>query len=208
MFTIEAPAGRSPSLRVVDRYGALPPVTLRPLEPRETAPVLEVFEGMSTASRRLRFLTALPALTEAMLRRLTDVDHLDHGCWVAEVSTRPVGLGRYVRTAGRPSVAEIAVEVVDDSQGLGLGRVLLDVVSAAAGAVGITALSWTADPANDRVRQLAVGLGSRFALDDGLLEGTTGLLPVDGLDAARVARVARAARRRAALRSAALRSAA
>jgi GNAT superfamily N-acetyltransferase len=196
MFTTETAADGSLFLEVVDRPGLLVPgVAVRPLRHGETGPVLEVFAGMSARSREMRFLTRLPELSGAMQRRLTDVDHDRHGCWVATAGGAPVALGRYVRLPDRPGVAEIALEVVDRYQARGLGHLLVDVVSAAAADAGISSLYWMMDAANDPVRHLAVPLGGRFALEDGVLEGTTPLPVVDPIDAARVARVARAARR-------------
>jgi hypothetical protein len=194
MFTIATADDGLPYLEVLDGPGLLlPGVAVRPLRSHEAAPVLEVFAGMSAESRRMRFLTAVPVLTDAMLERLTDVDHDRHGCWVATLGSAAIGLGRYVRLANQPDVAEIALEVVDRYQGLGVGRLLRDVVGAAAAAAGIRSLYWVMDPANDRVRHLAVPLGADLALDYDVLEGTTRLPDVDELDAARVARVARAA---------------
>ena len=204
MLTIATAADGSPFLEVVDRPGLLlPGIAIRPLGRHEAAPVLEVFAGMSTHSRRMRFLTAVPVMTDSMLQRLTDIDHDVHGCWVATVGAEAVGLGRYVRLAEEPGTAEVALDVVDRYQGHGLGKLLLEVVGAAAAIAGATSLYWVMDPANTRIRRLADPLGGRFALDYDALEGTTPLPPVDCLDAARVARVARSARRRAALPSAA-----
>jgi GNAT superfamily N-acetyltransferase len=192
------------SLEVVDRPGLLVPrVVVRPLRPGETDPVQQVFGGLSSHSRRMRFLAAMPDLGRAMLERLADVDHDRHGCWVAEVAGRPVGIGRYVRTPDDPAVAEIALEIVDEYQGHGLGRLLLEVISAAAADVGVTALLWIMDPANQPIRHLAIPLGGRFTAEYGTLEGTTPLPAVAEVDACRIARVARAARERIAERRAA-----
>jgi GNAT superfamily N-acetyltransferase len=204
MLTIATAADGSSFLRVADRPGLLVPgVAVRPLGRHEAAPVLQVFTGMSADSRRMRFLTAVPVMTDSMLQRLTDVDHDVHGCWVATVGTEAVGLGRYVRMGDTPGTAEVALDVVDRYQGHGLGKLLLEVVGAAAADVGVTSLYWMMDPANTRIRRLADPLGGRFVLDYDALEGTTPLPDGDCLDTARVARVARGARRLAAVRSAA-----
>src|SRR6478672_4031825 len=52
-------------------------VVLRPLEPGDRAPLLEIFSGLSPRSRRQRFLTPKTRLTEADLRQLTSVDDHD-----------------------------------------------------------------------------------------------------------------------------------
>jgi RimJ/RimL family protein N-acetyltransferase len=195
MLTITTAADGTPYLEVRDRPGLLlAGVAIRPLRESEVAPVLEVFAGMSADSRRMRFLTAVPVMTDSMLQRLTAVDHDRHGCWVATVDGVAVGLGRYVRMTDRPDVAEIALDVADRYQGRGLGRLLLQVVGAAAADVGVTSLYWVMDPDNVRVRHLAVPLGGELVRDYDVVEGTTRLPDVDCLEAARVARVARAAR--------------
>jgi GNAT superfamily N-acetyltransferase len=185
------------------RDAAVPGLVLRPLAPGETATVQRVFDGMSDRSRRLRFLAPVPRLSRDTLDRLADVDHDRHGCWVAELAGEPVGLGRYVRLADRPGVAEIALEVVDAEQGRGIGRVLRDAVAAAAADVGVTELLWVMDGTNTAIRALSVPLGGHFAVEYGVLEGTTPLPAAGGLDAVRIIRCARAARRAAAVRSAA-----
>jgi RimJ/RimL family protein N-acetyltransferase len=204
MLTIATAADGSSFLEVVDRPGLLlPGVTVRPLGRSEAAPVLEVFAGMSAHSRRMRFLTAVPVMTDSMLERLTDIDHDVHGSWVATVGAEAVGLGRYVRIPEVPGTAEVALDVVDRYQGHGLGTLLLEVVGAAAAAAGVTSLYWVMDPVNTPIRRLADPLGGRFVLDHDTLEGTTSLPSGNCLDDARVARVARSARRRATQRSAA-----
>jgi RimJ/RimL family protein N-acetyltransferase len=204
MLTIATAADGSPFLEVVDRPGLrVPGVAVRPLGRSEAAPVLEVFAGMSADSRRMRFLTAVPVMTDSMLQRLTDVDHDVHGCWIATVGAEAVALGRYVRMDETPGTAEVALDVVDGYQGRGLGKLLLEVVGAAAADVGVTSLYWVMDPANTRIRRLADPLGGRFTLEYDALEGTTPLPDSACLDAARVVRVARSARRLATVRSAA-----
>src|SRR5207342_1997238 len=82
---------------------------------------------LSPESRRLRFLRRKDELTPAELRYFTDVDHHDHEALGALDHTggRGVGVARYVRDAGDPQAAEIAVTVADDWQGRGLGTELL-----------------------------------------------------------------------------------
>ena len=109
-----------------------------------------------------RSLAPVSRLGEWAVRRLADVDHNGHGCWVAAVGGEPVGLGRYVRLPDDPGVAEVALDVVDEMQGRGLGKLLLAAVIAAAADAGIRSLCWTMYPADTRVRRLAAPFGARF----------------------------------------------
>jgi GNAT superfamily N-acetyltransferase len=195
MMRMRTAADGAPIVEVENRRGLLlPRVVLRPLRSGETAPLQRVFAGLSDRSRRMRFLGAMPVLGPAALRSLSDVDQDRHGCWVASVGSDPVAIGRYIRTADDPSVAEIALEVVDRYQSHGLGGLLVDVVGAAAAGVGVTRLQWLMDETNLRVRHLAVTLQGRFRMEHGVIEGTTKLPVVPELDAATIARCARAAR--------------
>jgi RimJ/RimL family protein N-acetyltransferase len=95
---------------------------------REDAPLLaEGFARFSAESRRLRFLADKPRLTEAELRYFTHIDHHDHEALgaLSEADGRALGVARYVRDSEDPEVAEIAVAVVDDWQGRGLGTELV-----------------------------------------------------------------------------------
>jgi RimJ/RimL family protein N-acetyltransferase len=70
-----------------------------------------------------------------------------------------LGIVRYVRTTGRPDVAEIALTVIDDRQGRGLGTLLLEVMSARARDEGIKTFSALMLVANHRMRGLLERLG-------------------------------------------------
>jgi GNAT superfamily N-acetyltransferase len=198
MITLTTAHG-APALQVENRSGlALPRVVVRPLAPGETEPLQTVFDGLSAHSRWMRFLAGVPRLLPSVLRTLSDVDGDRHGCWVAELDGEPLGIGRYIRSAADPSVAEVAFEVADRCQGLGLGRLLLDVVGTAAADVGVTTLMWVMDPNNLRIRQLAGTLGARFEMDDDVLEGRSRVPELPTVEACRVIRCARLARRSAA----------
>ena len=92
------------------------------------APLLaDGFTRLSAQSRQMRFLTRKKELSPAELRYFTDLDHHDHEALGAldHADGRGVGIARYVRDAQDPHAAEIAVTIIDDWQGRGLGTELL-----------------------------------------------------------------------------------
>lgn len=118
------PEGRVVTLRDGTR------VLLRPIEPRDKDELEAGFERMSPQSRYRRFFTAMDSLSDRQLAYFTEVDHHDHFAWVALALDEPgapgVAVGRYIRLPDDPTSADIALAVVDDFQGRGLGSVLLE----------------------------------------------------------------------------------
>ena len=92
------------------------------------APLLaDGFTRLSAQSRQMRFLTRKKELSPAELRYFTDLDHHDHEALGAlgHADGRGVGIARYIRDAQDPHAAEIAVTIIDDWEGRGLGTELL-----------------------------------------------------------------------------------
>ena len=107
--------------------------------------LLRGFQRLSPESRYRRFLAAMPRLPEATVRQLTGIDHRHHEAVIAldEEGTEALGVARYVREPERPDAAEVAVTVIDDWQGRGLGTLLLEVISARARQEGVrTFTAW------------------------------------------------------------------
>ena len=104
------------------------------------APLLaDGFARLSARSRQMRFLSPKHSLSAAELRFFTEVDHHDHEAIgaLSAADGRGVGIARYIRDSGDPTAAEIAVTIVDDWQGRGLGTELLAQLSGRARAAGI-----------------------------------------------------------------------
>ncbi|WP_170149255.1 GNAT family N-acetyltransferase [Geodermatophilus normandii] len=124
------PATAGPLTEVVLADGT--PAMIWPLLDTDGEALRRAYAELSPASRRFRFLTELPELSDGLLRILVDaVDGVDH---VAVVLTafpddgeaRQVGVARLVRYPDDPEVADVAVTVMDAWQGRGVGRVLMD----------------------------------------------------------------------------------
>jgi RimJ/RimL family protein N-acetyltransferase len=101
--------------------------TLRPIAPEDKPLLAASFERLGEESRYRRFFTAKKELSPAELDYLVDVDHSDHEAIIAidRSSGEAVGVARYIRSNEDAEVAEVAVTVVDDWHGRGLGRALL-----------------------------------------------------------------------------------
>ena len=137
-------------------------VLIRPVRPEDAGLLEDGFAGLSDRSRRLRFLGPKASLSAAELRYFTDVDHRDHEALGAldRSGGRGVGIARYVRDAGDPQAAEIAVTVVDEWQGRGLGTVLLARLSDRARQEGIGRFTALAAADNLAVARLLAGMGA------------------------------------------------
>jgi RimJ/RimL family protein N-acetyltransferase len=139
-------------------------LTYRPLRAGERRPVLEVFEGLSDRSKRLRFLGAKPRLSERDVRHLVDVGCCGREAVVAHDAETGqfVGLARFVRDADAPE-AEVAFEVVDAWQGNGIGRELLAELAAKARRQGILRFRALTSHENRAAIALVRGVGDVLA---------------------------------------------
>ncbi|MEY2468244.1 MAG: hypothetical protein QOF21_942 [Actinomycetota bacterium] len=99
-------------------------VIIRPIEASDAAALLLFHEGLSDDTKRLRFFTPHPELTEAEVARFTQVDHLDREALVALSLATIVAVGRYDRTGH--DEADVAFVVADAWQGVGLATELID----------------------------------------------------------------------------------
>ena len=144
-------------------------VALRPLQRGEREPLLAVFNRMSSASRARRYLTGMVRLPASLLEPLTDLDDHRHVAWLASMDGQAIGIARYVRDDA--DVAEVAVEVVDDHHGLGIGSALIDAVTTVAAARGVQKVRASLTPDNEPSRRLVTRIGVRLRVVDDLLEG-------------------------------------
>jgi GNAT superfamily N-acetyltransferase len=142
-------------------------VRLRPIQSSDKALMRRGFERLSDEARYRRFLVPTRELSEVMVRYLTEVDHHDHEAIVAfdEESHEGVGVARYVRNPERPDVAEVAVTVIDDWRGRGLGSRLLEVLCARAREEGVTRFTALMLASNREMMDLMERLGPGRTVD-------------------------------------------
>ncbi len=157
---VSGPRAASDGTRAVLRDGSA--VLIRPIQPADAPLLADGFARLSLKSRQQRFLTPKQELSPAELRYLTDIDHHEHEALgaVSRADGRGVGIARYVRRAEDPQTAEIAVTVVDDWQGRGLGAELLARLSDRARQEGICRLTALVTAENDAVRGLLHSAGA------------------------------------------------
>jgi RimJ/RimL family protein N-acetyltransferase len=155
---IHAPGGRM----VVLRDGSA--VLIRQVRSADAPLLADGFARLSAASRQMRFLGVKKTLSAAELRYFTDVDHHDHEALAAldRAGGQGVGIARYIRDANDPRAAEIAVTIVDDWQGRGLGAELLARLSDRARQEGIRRFTALADAGNVAVAALLRNAGARI----------------------------------------------
>jgi RimJ/RimL family protein N-acetyltransferase len=130
------------------------------------APLLaDGFARLSAKSRQQRFLSPKTSLSAAELRFLTEVDHHDHEAIgaLSPADGRGVGIARYIRDPDDPTVAEIAVTIVDDWHGRGLGTELLARLSDRARQAGIGRFTATVAYGNAAMARLLQNMGAEQA---------------------------------------------
>ena len=129
--------------------------------------LLRGFERLSPESRYRRFLVAMSELSEDAVRYLTEIDHHDHEAMVAlsEETGEGIGVARYVRHPDRRDAAELAVTVIDDWQGRGVGTLLVEVLSARAREEGIRSFTALMLAGNDEMMDMLSRLGPVRVVD-------------------------------------------
>ena len=118
-------------------------ISLRQVRAGDRAGMADLFARLTPRSRHQRFLSPKRELTASELTLFTDIDHLNHEA-IAAVDQRDnsiVGVARYVRDADRAYVAEVAIEVADAFQTMGVGTALARLTIQRACSNGLTLLT-------------------------------------------------------------------
>jgi hypothetical protein len=141
-------------------------VTLRHVRSDDAAELKRAFDKLSPSSRYRRFLGGPTTLSEDALRYLTNVDGRDHVAIVAVTkgddghAGTGLGIARFIRTTDEPTVAEVALTVIDPMQRKGLGLLLAVALGRAALERGVRRFRGTVLGDNGPVRLLLEELGA------------------------------------------------
>ena len=116
-----------------------PTLLVRPLRHGDVGTVAAMFERLGEQSRRARFNGPKPRLSTADLEQLASVGSTRHALVAyVEGDRQPVAIARLARDGDS---AEIAFEVADEYQQLGIGSALTRELIADARAAGITEIT-------------------------------------------------------------------
>jgi RimJ/RimL family protein N-acetyltransferase len=115
-------------------------VAIRPIRPDDGHRLQAAYARLSPEAQYRRFLSAKPRLSARDTRYLVEVDGRDHVALIATTAAPPhniIAVGRFVRLADDPDVAEFAIVVGDRFHGEGLATELLERLASQASERGI-----------------------------------------------------------------------
>jgi GNAT superfamily N-acetyltransferase len=136
-------------------------VTIRPISRDDVDLERHFIEGLSPRARRFRFLCSMNTPSDALLKKLTQIDTAHDAALIAlaEDGNQQVEVGVARFSATPDGRAEVAVAVSDDWQHKGLGTVLMKRLIQLARSRGIQSLYSVDSAANEAMRDLATFLG-------------------------------------------------
>ncbi len=154
-------------------------IQLRALRSDDKEGLLDLFSRLSRRSVYFRFFRHKEWLSLHELARFTELDFVREVALAAVrregEKERILGIGRYAVIedgSGPPARAEIALAVADDYQGLGIGTLLLEHLTAIARARGITEFQANVLGENNRMMDLFAhsGFRARRSLESGVFQ--------------------------------------
>ena len=134
----------------------------------------EHFRGLSQKSIYFRFMGFKRDLSAEDLKYLTKLDFIDHVGLAATLTEngreRFIGVGRYIRGEDKDR-AEVALGVLDDFQGRGIGTILLEHLAKIARESGIVELEASVLADNRQMLEVFAhsGFKIRSRLDSGVV---------------------------------------
>lgn len=173
----------APTARSIDLPLPHGRVRIRVATPDDEPALQAGFLRLSDDSRYTRFFTAVPTLSGKVLHQLTDLDGHQRLALAAfdpdrqsEIGTDDgmgIGVGRLMSPMAEPDVAELAVAVIDEYHGRGIGRILVSGLVAAAEHVGFREVRGFVLASNHPMNRLFLWLGADVRHDE---EAETGVI--------------------------------
>ncbi len=151
---------------------------LRPIGPEDRDLIEEGLEHLSMEARIARFGMAIDHLSDAELDYLTQVDQFTHVAWGATVDGEPAAAARYI-VIPQAGCAELAVVVVDKFRRRGLGRLLMQALSASARHNGVDRFCFVVHPENRSVLRMLEGIPSEMDETSGMIQGSIAVADID-----------------------------
>lgn len=133
---------------------------LRLVGPKDREQLRQGFMNLSSASRYKRFMGGKHSISDAELSYFTEIDQVNHfAIGVVELTgtgdeVRGVGVARFIRLLDDSECAEVAITVIDDMQGKGIGAILLEALVEAAVERGIKRFRFECLPQNIEMQRL------------------------------------------------------
>jgi acetyltransferase len=153
-------------------------VRLRLARPSDATRVRDFLENLSPETRRRRFFTAMPEVSDTIVRHFTFYDPRQRLIVVAMTMNEhhEVLVGLADVALQETGVAELAVVVDDDSQSLGVGKLLTEVIASLALRQGATHLRAELLEHNEPMLRLMQRLGRTVrTVEDGTSQVLTRL---------------------------------
>jgi GNAT superfamily N-acetyltransferase len=146
-------------------------VSLRLLERDDESLIRRFYYRLSPDTVYRRFMAPVVPPADALVRRLTDVNHCDRDALVAFDEQGIAGIARYAVAPGG-DIYDVAVVVADDWQRRGLGRMLMQRLSHIARLRGITSFHATILGDNRRAQAFVRSLSARVTMrvESGVVE--------------------------------------
>ena len=145
-------------------------ILIRPLVYGDRFELAVGFTELSLRSRQLRFFQAPDALGSDELEYLTNIDYQNHFAFVALLLGGPgpkgIGVGRYLRDPSDPTIAEVAVTVMDVHQRRGVGTLLTRALGEVAAERGIHTFVSYVQWGNDLAVESLAREGARVLPDE------------------------------------------
>jgi acetyltransferase len=139
-------------------------VTIRPITPADRDIEAEFVRQLSAQSRYYRFHASLKELTPEQIEQFTRVRFPENMALIATVPVegreKEIAVARYARLP-QHNIAEVAIVVADEWQGLGIGSRMLSELRRIAVGAGIRELYMSVLTENRRMIKLAHQLGFR-----------------------------------------------